>query len=85
VLRSHTNLFSKGLGLLDIPPVELEVKEDAKPFHVKPFPLPYAYEAPAKKEIQRFCDIGVMEKNRESEWGAPTFFQPKKKGNVGSL
>jgi len=85
VLMSHTNLFSEGLGLLNIPPVELEVKEDAKPFHVKPFSLPHAYEAPAKKEIQRFCDIGAMEKNRESKWGAPTFFQPKKKGNVGSL
>ena len=65
--------------------MELEVQEGAKPYHVKPFPLPYAYERHAKKEIQRFCDIGVMEKNRESEWGAPSFFQPKKKGVVGSV
>jgi len=85
VLSAQTNLFKEGLGLLNIPPVELEVQEGAKPFHIKPFPIPYAYEGPAKKEIGRFCDIGVMEKNRESEWGAPTFFQPKKKGNVGSM
>ena len=85
VLSAQTNLFKEGLGLLNIRPVELEVQEGAKPFHVKPFPIPYAYEGPAKKEIGRFCDIGVMENNRESEWGAPTFFQPKKKGNVGSM
>lgn len=80
VLILHTNLFSEGLGLLNIPPVELEVKEDAIPFHVKPFPLPYAYEAPAKKEIERFCDIGVMKKTERANGEHPHSFNQRRKG-----
>jgi len=69
VLSAHTDLFKEGLGLLNIPPVELEVKEGAQPFHVKPFPLPHACERPAKKEIDRFCEIGAMDSSNRRRKG----------------
>ncbi len=30
------------------------------------------------KEIQRLCDLGVLEWQPSSEWAAPSFIQPKK-------
>jgi hypothetical protein len=35
-----------------------------------------------KKEINRLCQIGVPEKNFNSEWGWGTFIRPKKTGDV---
>jgi hypothetical protein len=35
-----------------------------------------------KKEIDRLCRIGVLEKNSDSEWGCGTFIRPKKTGDV---
>ncbi|MGL5934057.1 MAG: reverse transcriptase family protein, partial [Cetobacterium sp.] len=38
-----------------------------------------------KKEIDRFCDIVIMERNHNSDWAAPTFIQPKKTGDIRVL
>jgi hypothetical protein len=35
-----------------------------------------------KKEIDRLCQIGVLEKNSDSEWGCGAFIRPKKTGDV---
>ena len=85
VLRSHGTLFGGGLGTLNVPPVHLELQPDAKPYHARAFPVPHAYERGTRKEIQRFCDIGVMEKSYDSEWAAPTFIQRKKTGDIRVL
>jgi hypothetical protein len=85
VLRSHPTLFGGGLGTLNVKPIHLEIHDGAKPFHARAFPVPHAYEATTRKEIQQFCDIDVMEKTHESEWAAPSFIQPKKTGDVRVL
>ena len=38
-----------------------------------------------KNEIKRLCDIGVLRKINRSEWGAPTFAQPKKNKTIRVL
>ena len=76
------------LGVLKVPPLHLELRplnEDEKPYHAQPFPVLKCYEETTKKEIQRLCDIGVLEKCNDSEWAAPTFIQPKKTGEVRVL
>jgi len=85
VLSSHEKLFSGGLGTLNIKPVHLEIQPDAKPYHARAFPVPHAYEQGTKKEINRFEDIGVMEKSYDSEWAAPSFIQKKKTGDIRVL
>ena len=35
--------------------------------------------------MHRLTQIGVFEKNPDSEWAAPTFIQPKKTGDVRIL
>ena len=84
-LTRHPQLFSGGLGELNIKPIRLELIKGAKPYHARPFPVPKAYEAVTKKEIDRLTSIGVLKKSHDSEWAAPTFIQPKKTGDVRVL
>jgi hypothetical protein len=85
VLAQFPKLFGGGLGTLDIKPVHLEVDPDVKPFHTRAYPIPQAYTKPAKKELNRLCDIGVLKKSHDSEWAAPTFTQLKKTGELRVL
>ncbi len=87
-LRKYPKLFRGGLGVLNVPPVHIELRplnKDEKPYHARPFPTPKCYEDTTKKEIKRLCDIGVLAKCNDSEWAAPTFIQPKKTGEVRVL
>ena len=85
VLEAHPTLFGGGLGVLKVRPVSLEIKPGAQPYHARAYPVPKAYESTTKKEIDRFCEIGVLERNHDSEWAAATFIQPKKTGDVRVL
>jgi transposase InsO family protein len=84
-LENYPTLFGGGLGELKIKPVAFQLKENAKPYHARAYPIPHAYEAATKTEVQRFCDIGVLERNHDSEWAAASFIQPKKTGDVRVL
>jgi transposase InsO family protein len=85
VLKKYPILFGGGLGLLRIKPVHLTLREDAKPVHVKAFPIPQSLLKTTKKEIGRLTSIDVLEKAYDSEWAAPTFVKPKKTGDVRIL
>ena len=82
VLRKYETIFDGGLGLWQTAPVNLELKADAVPYHARPYPIPRSREETMRKEIERLCSIGVLEKCNDSEWGAPTFIIPKKNGTV---
>ena len=75
-------LFQGKLGLWDTPPVHLEIARDVKPFHARAYPIPHIHEATIRKECERLCKEGVLAKDSESEWAAPTFIVPKKEGTV---
>jgi hypothetical protein len=75
-------LFGGGLRILKIRPILLELEPGVKPCHAKPYPVPKAYEGTTKREIQSFCDIGILKRDHDSEWAAATFIQPKKTGDV---
>jgi len=85
VLTKHPEAFQGGLGTLNVQPVHLEVLKDAVPYHARAFPVPKAYEKTTKKEVDRLTEIGVLERNSDSEWASPTFIQPKKTGDVRVL
>ena len=38
----------------------IEFKENAKPYHAKPFPIPKIHEPTLKKEVTRLIKIGVL-------------------------
>jgi hypothetical protein len=79
-LSKYPELFSGGLGkATGIKPIHLELKSDATPYHIKrALTIPQCYMETTKKEINRLCQIGVLEKNSDSEWGCGTFIRRKK-------
>ena len=50
-LKKFPTLFGRGLGLLDIEPVSIELQKDTKPFNGRYYSAPKAFEAPFKKVI----------------------------------
>ena len=61
---------------------DVELREEAKPYHARPYPIPKGYEQTLKMEVERLCKVGVLKKVNHSEWAAPTFIIPKKDGSV---
>jgi hypothetical protein len=49
------------------------LKEGAKPYHGRPYPIPQIHKATLMKEINRLVGIGVMKRQSSSQWASPTF------------
>ena len=60
----------------------MQLKDNVEPYHAKPFPVPHAYEATLKTEVERLEKIGVLKKVNRSKWAAPSFIIPKKDKTV---
>ena len=82
LLKRHRHLFDGTLGTWQSEPYSIELRDDVRPYHAKPFPIPRVHEQTLKVELQRLCDIGVLRRINHSEWAAPTFVIPKKDGSV---
>ena len=78
LMKKHQDLFQGKLGTWKCPPVDLELKEGATPFHRKLHVPPHAHLAQTKKECECLCKVGVLHEITQSEWGHPTFIIPKK-------
>ncbi len=85
LLKKYESLFDGTLGTWKTDPIDIELKEGAKPYHAKPWPVPHIHLATLKLEIDRLIELGVLKKVNNSEWGAPTFIIPKKDGTVRFL
>jgi hypothetical protein len=57
---------------------KFDLKDDAKPYHAKAFPVPKMHHDTLKHEIERLFGLGVLKRCSDSEWAAPTFIIPKK-------
>ena len=73
LLQEFEELFEGTLGDWDCNAVSFQLKEGAQPYHGRPFPIPKKHVETLKKEIQRLCDLGVLNWQAESEWTLPTF------------
>ena len=82
LLTKHEKLFDGKLGEFTGPPVEIELKPGAKPYHARSFPIPHIHEQTFKKDLDRLVSVGVLTKVNHSEWAAPAFIVPKKDGRV---
>jgi hypothetical protein len=83
LLQKHSALFDGTLGLSKDAEVSLELKEDAKPYHARAYPVPQHHINTLRAEVERLCKIGVLKRVNRSKWGAPTFIiPPKKDGTV---
>ena len=60
----------------------IEIKENDKPYHTNPIPIPKAYKPTLKNYVKRLIKIGVLKKSTVSLWTAPIYIIPKKNGTV---
>ena len=59
-LRKYEDLFDGMLGEVKTTPVHFELKEGAKPFHGRSFPVPCIHREAMKKEINRMVKLGII-------------------------
>ena len=86
LLQKYEDLFDGTLGTWKTDPIELELKDpNVKPYHAKPYPVPYSQEAKLKAECKRMCEYGVLRKINHSEWACPMFTISKPDGSLRSL
>ena len=85
MLFGFEELFDGTLGDWNRPPVSIKLKEGAKPYHGRPYPIPQIHNATLLKEINRLVGIGVMKMQSLSEWASPTFIIPKKDMTVQTI
>ena len=85
LLKAFEHLFDRTLGNWRTKPVSFQLKDGATPYHGRAFPIPKVHKETIMKEIQRLCDLGVLEWQPSSEWAAPSFIQPKKNKTVRFL
>jgi hypothetical protein len=78
LLLKFEQLLDGALGEWNLPPVSIQLKEGAKPFHGRPYPTPKVHKAILMKEIDQLVSIGVMKWQSYSQWASPSFIIPKK-------
>jgi hypothetical protein len=59
LLLKYETLFDGTLGNWNRPPISIELKEGAKPYHGRPYPITQIHKATLMKEIKRLVLIGV--------------------------
>ena len=64
---------------------KIELLEGVKPYLAKPFPIPKIHEEKLKTEVNRLINIGLLKRNNNSKWAAPTFIFPRKNGTVNFI
>ena len=82
LLLKYESLFDGTLGHWKGETYNIQLREDAMPYHARAYPIPKAYEQTLRMEVDRLCKVNVLKKVNRSEWGAPTFIIPKKDGTV---
>jgi hypothetical protein len=87
LLFDHEELFDGTLGDWNRPPVSIEMREGAKPYHGRSYPIAQIHKAALMKEINRLEGIGVLVLKRQSssQWASPTFIIPKKDMTVRTI
>ena len=82
LLKRFEDLFQGKLGTWNCPPVDLELKPGAMPYHEIPYTPLQAYLDQVKKECKCLCEVGVLRKIHHSEWAHLTFIIPKKNQGI---
>ncbi len=85
LLLKFEELFDGMLGNWKLPPVSFELKEGAKPYHGRPYPIPKIHKATLMKDIDCLILIGVLKRQPSSKWALPFFVIPKKDHTVRTI
>ena len=78
LLTEFEELFDGPLGDWKTEPIPFELNEGAKPYHGRPLPVPRVHKDTIIKELNRLCELGVLEFLPASEWASPSFITLKR-------
>jgi hypothetical protein len=78
-------LFDGTLGDWKTKPVSFQLKEGVSPYHGRAFPVSKVHKETIIKEVERLCELGVLERQSASEWALPSFIIPKKDKTIRFL
>ena len=81
ILEKFESVFNVTLSTWKTPPVNLDLKDDTTPMCSLPYPVTRVHKTMFRKEVKRLVKLGGLEEANDSEWGAPSFAQPKTKTN----
>ena len=71
-------LFYVTRGDWNTKPISYGLKEGTMPYHGRPSPAPRVHKDAIVKELNRLCDLEVMEFQPASGWVSRSFIIPKK-------
>jgi hypothetical protein len=75
-------MFDGTVGDFKMDPISFKLKEGAKAFHGRPFPIPHIHLETLRREVEQLVELGVLTPRPNLEWGSPMFITPKKNKTV---
>jgi hypothetical protein len=85
LLLKFEELFDGTLGDWKLPPVSFELKEGAKPYHGRPYPIPKIRKATIMKKTNQLISIEVLKWQPPSKWALTSFIILKKDYTVRTI
>ncbi|XP_023305650.2 uncharacterized protein K02A2.6-like [Lucilia cuprina] len=82
VLVNFEDIFSCSAGKLDMPPIKLHLKQDAKPVFARAREIPIALRDTYAEEIEKKIASGIYTRVEFSEWASTTHVVAKKDGRI---
>ncbi len=82
LLTKYESLFGGTLGDWKTKLVSFQLKEGVSPYHGRAFPVPKVHKETIIKEVERLCQLGVLERQPASEKALPSFIIPKKDKSI---
>jgi hypothetical protein len=82
LLKKYESFFDGTLGDWKTKPVSFQLNEGVSPYHGQAFPVQKVHKETTIKEVERQCQLGVLERQPASEWALPSFIIPKKDKTV---
>jgi hypothetical protein len=82
VLKEHTKLFIRKLGVYPHRKFHIDLVPGAKAKHARPYPVPVIHLSALKKELLHLVKIGFVSPQGTSKWASSMFITPKKDGRV---
>ena len=85
LLKGNEDLFDGQLGDWVGDPIEIPLKEGAKPYHAKAFPIPHIHEQTFKKDLDRLDKVHRRFPKGESQRMGSTGFHYRKERWPGEV
>ena len=72
-------MFDRTLGTRETESIDFKLKKDENPMYSIPQHVPKVHNEKKLKLLKRLVLLSILERANHSEWGAPSFTQPKPK------